>query len=305
MQGPGAMGCLLAGLLKEAGEDVLLLDRDPGRAAAIAAEGVRIGTGQRTRTIPVPVTAEPGSAGRADLLIVAVKAYDTGQAIRQWKPLVQDGAVVLTLQNGLGNVPVLLEAVPGANLVGGTTAEGATLEGPGHTRHAGSGETVLAAVRGGRKAAEAAAGPLGRAGLDLRVEDDADAVIWAKFLTNVGVNALAGVLGLSNGDLCSREEVHPVIGELIGEATEVARKRGVALLPEDAVARALSVLRRTGDNVNSLLQDLRSGRRTEIDFLNGKVVEEGEALGVATPVNQALWRMVRAMEPKRGVGQDA
>lgn len=294
------MGCLLAGRLHEAGEEVILLHRDPREARQIAARGVRIESRDGRRTIPVPVTADPAKAGGTDLLVLTVKAYDTQAAVDQWSNVVGEGSIVLTLQNGIGNVETLLAALPEAPVVGGTTAEGSTRLEMGEIRHAGSGKTVLAAARGGREAAEAAAAPLGRAGFDVHVEDDVEAVIWRKFLTNVGVNALAGVLGLSNGELSRKEEVRDVIRALIAEATEVGRRRGVTLPPNDAARRAQEVLRLTGENVNSLLQDLRKGRRTEIDFLNGKVVVEGKALGVATPVNGALWALVRALESSSG-----
>lgn len=298
--GPGAIGCLLAGRLREAGEEVLLLDRDPERARIVAREGVRIGSSSGTRVVPVAVTADPTGLEEADLIVVTVKAYDTGEAIRQWRGAVGERSVLLTLQNGLGNVETLLETCPEPSVIGGTTAEGATLEGPAHTLHAGAGETVLAPARGGREAAEAAAAPLRRAGLSVRLADDVASVIWAKLLTNVGVNGLAGVLGLTNGELGRNEAARPVIRDLIEEATEVARRKGVHLPAGDAAGRAVEILLRTSGNINSLLQDLRRGRRTEVDYLNGKIVEEGEALGIATPVNRAIWGMVRALEATQG-----
>ncbi len=297
--GPGALGCLLGSRLREAGEDVILLDRDAERATTIAREGVRIESSQGIRTVRVPVTSEPATVGKMDLLVVAVKAYDTRAAVEQWRGVLGEGTILLTLQNGLGNVEVLLETAPKeCPVVGGSTGEGATRIGPGHSLHAGSGETVLAAARGGAPAAEAAAAPLERAGLSVRLGDDVHAVIWSKFLTNVGVNALAGVLGLSNGDLCDREEARAVIRDLIREASEVGRRKGVRLPSGDAARRAEEVLRLTADNTNSLLQDLRRGRRTEIDALNGMVVEEGKAQGLETPVNRALWGMVRTLESR-------
>ena len=300
--GPGALGCLRAARLAEAGEEAVLLDHDAARAASVAETGVQVETSGRLSRVDVPIVARPDGLSGVDLLLVTVKAYDTETAVGAWKGVLGGRAVVLTLQNGLGNVEAILErtrgggASPPARVVAGATAEGATLRGPGHTVHAGTGPTVLAAARGGREAAEEAAEPLLRAGLDVRVEDDPEAVIWSKLLVNVGVNALAGVLGLPNGELGACEDARPVMDELVDEAVRVAERRGVALAPGDPAERARGVLRRTASNVNSLLQDLRRGRRTEIDALNGRIVEAGHAAGVPTPVNRALWAMVRALE---------
>ena len=306
--GPGALGCLLAARLAEAGEETVLLDHDAARAAALADAGLRLETGSGTRRVDLPVFARPEDVAGVDLLVVLVKAYDTEAAVRQWRGVVGVGGRILTLQNGLGNAEKILELTrgngsgPAAEVVAGVTAEGATLRAPGHTAHVGSGgPTVLAALRGGRNAAEETAEPLRRAGLEVRVEDDPGPVLWSKFLVNVGVNALAGVLGLDNGELEARDEVRPVMVELIGEAVRVAEGTGVRLptaAAAEAVERTLEILRRTGDNVSSLLADLRWGRRTEIDAFNGHVVREGEAAGVATPVNRALWAMVRALESR-------
>jgi 2-dehydropantoate 2-reductase len=294
--GPGALGCLLAGRLAEAGEDTVLLDRDPDRAAEIRDRGIVIESQDGTRMVSLDVATGPSGAGEVDLLIVAVKAYDTASAMDQWTGCLSGAGTVLTVQNGLGNVEAILDAVPDRHVVGGITGEGATGRGPGRTYHAGAGETFLAAARGGKEAVAGAAAPLGRAGFRVHVEDDLDRVIWTKLLTNVGVNGLAGILGVRNGELLEAEGAREVMRDLIGEAATVAERKGVVLPDGDPRARAEGILRRTAENVNSLLQDLRAGRRTEVDYLNGKVVEHGDALGVPTPVNRTIWAMVRAME---------
>ncbi len=306
--GPGALGCLLAARLAEAGEETVLLDHDAARAAALAEAGLHLETDSGTRRVDLPVFARPADVTGVDLLVVLVKAYDTEAAVRQWRGVVGVGGRILTLQNGLGNAETILDlsrgngSGPTAEVVAGVTAEGATLRGPGHTAHVGSGgPTVLVALRGGRRAAEETAEPLRRAGLEVRIEDDAGPVLWSKFLVNVGANAVAGVLDLGNGELAARSEVRPVMAELIGEAVRVAERTGVGLPPDaaaEAVERTQEILRRTAGNVSSLLADLRRGRRTEIEVLNGHVVREGEAAGVATPVNRALWAMVRALESR-------
>ena len=149
--GPGAMGCLFAGLLAEAGHgDVWLLDKREERASEITKNGLRIeGIGGYRLISTVKATTDPHDIGLADLVIVCVKSYDTESASHSISPAVGDNTTVLTLQNGLTNVDIISRVLSKGRIVAGVTSHGATMLGNGYVRHAGVGETVISALAGG------------------------------------------------------------------------------------------------------------------------------------------------------------
>ena len=138
--GPGAMGCLFAARLKKAGHDVTLFDHIEKRAALINKQGIKVEGILGEYTVHVPtVTGE--LPGFPDAAAICVKANETRQASKDIESLIGPKSCVLTLQNGLGNMEILQEIFGKERTLGGVTAEGATLLGDGHVRHAGHGDT--------------------------------------------------------------------------------------------------------------------------------------------------------------------
>lgn len=144
--GAGAMGCLYGGHLAEAGVDVTLVDIWREHVDAINAKGLHITGVSGNRAVHVPATTDPETVGEVDLMLLFVKSYDTAQAVRDSSPLIGGDTCVLTLQNGLGNLEAITEAVGAGRVLGGTTSHGSTLVGPGEMRHAGVGPTVIGAL---------------------------------------------------------------------------------------------------------------------------------------------------------------
>lgn len=295
--GAGAMGCLFGGLLMEGGLSVNLLARRKEDAEEINRQGVRLEGLGGERILPVPASAEPETVAGAELILMAVKAYDTAEAIRGLADFLGPEAAVLTLQNGLGNVETIAAAVGLERTLGGVTAHGATRLGVGHVRHAGQGETTIGEARGGLSPrAVRLAKALTQAGLETRATADVRTAIWGKLLVNVGINALGAITGWPNGRLAEEEDTRAIMAAAVAEAVQVARARGLSFEPEATIAKVEGVCQATAQNLNSMLQDLRRGRRTEIEAINGAIAAEGERLKVPTPVNWTLTRLVRALE---------
>ena len=146
--GAGAMGSLFACFLHRAGHEVWLLDKDGERVEAIRRSGLTLEDASGTHRLNVStVTGSAGDIGAADLVIVFVKSYDTAEALRDARPIVREDTRVLSLQNGLNNLETIAAATGKGSLLGGTTAHGATLIAHGRVRHAGSGDTVIGALR--------------------------------------------------------------------------------------------------------------------------------------------------------------
>ncbi len=300
--GPGAMGCLLAGLLGKGGHEVWLVDRHPQRARTLNRRGVFVseeeGGGFRAQ---VQATATPQQVGPVDLVIVAVKSYDTAEAARAVRPLVGPQTTVLTLQNGLGNLEILQQALGMDRVLAGVTSQGATLTGPGEVVHAGAGPTVIGEP-GGRISERALAVKevLSAAGIPTEVTADLASALWGKLVVNAGVNAVGALSQVRNGVVPASANLRAAMREAVQEAVRVAEAKGIALPHQDMAARAEEICRDTANNINSMLQDLLRGRSTEVDAINGAVVREGVGVGVPTPVNQLLWWLTKGVEETHG-----
>ena len=122
------------------------------------------------------------------------------------------------------------------------------------------------------------------------------ALLWGKLLVNIGINPLAAILNINNGRILELEHIRRIMRQAVQEGVAVAAAKGISFDPDEQVARVESVCRATQDNLCSMLQDIRAGRKTEIDYMNGAVVREALALSVAVPVNSMLTDLVRARQ---------
>jgi 2-dehydropantoate 2-reductase len=295
--GPGAVGCTLGAYLVRGGADVVFLDRDEPSAAVLRRSGIRVEGVRGGFQVPAVATADAAAVGPVQLVIVAVKAYDTATATRQHAALVGPTTVVTTFQNGLGNVEAIAGIVGEPRVLGGTTALGANLLGPGHVHHAGDGDTFVGELSGGVSGrAEHVAEELTRAGIVTTAVPNIGPRIWSKLAVNTGINALTAVLRVRNGVLAQHPETLTLLESAVRETVAVARARGVELDAESLVERTREVARRTAANVSSMLADVRARRRTEIAEINGAVAVAGRALGVPTPINELLAVLVCAVE---------
>lgn len=306
--GPGALGCLVAGYIARSGEDVWLLDKYPERAKKVSSNGVRIEGVGGEQSIKVRTTTEAKDIGVVDLVIICVKSYDTEAAIKEAKPVIGDNSLVLTLQNGLGNEEAIAEIIGQEKVIGGVTAHGSTYLGDGRVRHAGKGETIIGRwytpparkdVKKWyipRRRLEEVAAVLKKANFETKISDNIKDVIWSKLIINVGINALGAITRLKNGDLFGYEWTRNVMRQAVMEAVKVAKRRRIDLLYSDPIKKIESTSSACGNNICSMLQDVLDGQRTEIDYMNGAIVNEGESLGIATPVNSVLTDLVKTIE---------
>ena len=296
--GSGAMGCLYGGLLAESGCPVTLIDVWKEHIETINRQGLRIeGAGGERVISGIRGVTDPKDAGTADLLIVFVKATMTRTAISQAMPVVGQDTTVMTLQNGLGNAEALSDVVGAHRVVAGVTGHGSTLVGPGVIRHAGQGDTVIGEASGViSERTEKIADVLRRAGFAVSVSDNVMGLIWGKLLVNVGINALTAITGLKNGRLVDFPETSDLMAKAIEEAVAVATEKGVRVNVEEPVRHTREIAKKTAGNRSSMLQDVCRRRQTEISVINGAIVEEGRRLGVPTPVNDVLAKLVAVRE---------
>lgn len=295
--GPGALGCLYAGLLALAGHDVRLLGRRAEQTDQIDREGVVVERDGQERRARVRAGTDPAALGPVDLAIVLVKATDTAEAAQALPALLDADAPALSLQNGLGNVEALAAVLGPARVLGGVTSQGATLLGVGRVRHAGFGPTALAEAEGGLSArAETIAALLDRAGIATRAAPAVAPLVWGKLIANAAINPLGALLRCPNGALVERPSAEALFVGLAREAGAVAAALGVELPFSDPAEHARGIARVTARNRCSMLQDVEQGRRTEIDAINGAVALLGAELGVPTSLNATVAGLIHALE---------
>jgi 2-dehydropantoate 2-reductase len=297
--GSGAMGCRFGGALFAAGHDVLLLDGWADHVAAINAGGLRIDDPAGSAVLRVPAAAFPAAPAPADLVIVFAKATATAAVAAAASGAIGPDTLVLTLQNGLGNIEVLRSYVPPARLLAGTTTFGTELLGPGHIRALGSGETVLGALGPGSSGyAERMVLTLSAAGLPTRVTPDVLSVVWAKVAFNCVMNSLCAIASIPVSALALYGGFDALAGSILREVAAVAAAEGVTI----DTAAALRVMKAqfdpaaSGDHLASTLQDLMNGRPTEIDHLNGAIASRAAAQGIDAPLNALITQLIRLLE---------
>jgi len=298
--GAGAMGSLFGGLLADAGEEVTLIDVWKEHVDAINARGLRITGISGDRTVNVMATTDPGIVGSVDLVIIFVKSYDTAKAARDALPMASDETVFLSLQNGLGNIDKISEAAGNHRIIRGVTAQGSTLLGPGEIYHAGRGPTVIGELDDAQtERVQGISEAFNHAGIPTEISLNIQGAIWSKVLVNVGINPLTALTGLRNGELLEHPEIKEVMKKAVEEGLLVARGLGIKMELQNPVEKVYEVAEATAANRSSMLQDVERGRRTEIDALNGAIVELGRRIGVDTPVNETLVAAVKGLESVR------
>lgn len=288
--GAGAIGSALGAQLSEV-VPVTLVGHPNQHLRTLETDPLTVRrAGDAATSNAVDVTTDHAAVEGADLVILAVKSYDTGEAMRDVEPFLGDTAI-LTLQNGLGNIERMRETVSPEQVIGGTTTLGAFLPEPGVLRIESAGQTTLGRPWGETDHfLEAVAATFQSAGLETEIDAQIRDRIWEKVLVNVGVNPVTALGGVKNGRLRSGPG-RTLLVSAIEEAQTVAEAEGFRI--DAPVERALAVVEATAGNRSSMRRDLESNSRTEIDALNGAIVDRAEAHGISVPINRTLTDAVK------------
>jgi 2-dehydropantoate 2-reductase len=297
--GAGAVGGYFGAMLARAGAHVTLIGRSR-HVDVWKRNGLFLESATFQGTIPVQASTELDAARDADLVLFTVKAVDTEDTARQLAHHLRAGALVISLQNGVENVP-LMRAAAALDPVAAVVYVASAMPTPGRVKHGGRGDLLIGDLpgrRGARRDAELTrlSAWFEAAGVPCRVSADIEADLWAKLITNAALNAISGVVHATYGEAAASPNSREVIRLLVNECVAVARASGVALPAVDHVQLVWEFAERIGAVYASTSHDLERGKRTEIDALNGFVVRRGTELGVPTPVNQTLLALVKLRE---------
>ena len=319
--GAGALGSFVGARLALAGQAVQMVGR-PAQVQALAAGGLRLIDASGTRTVALPATTEMAAVAQAGLVVLCVKSADTEAAARQLAPHLAPGAVLLSLQNGVANAP-LLAALLRRPVLAGVAYIAAAMPAPGEVRHAGGLGVVLGVVRGmvagadaqgmahqampTVQAMQAVQERLQQAGFEVSLSATPLAELWRKLVVNCACNAISALAQAPYGVMAALPAVRELQAAVVREAVAVARAEGQALDEAEMLAAVDRVARLMATQRSSTAQDLARGRTSEIDHLNGEVLRAGARHGIHTPANQALVALVKlqeAMQAQASQGQD-
>lgn len=295
--GAGAIGQWLGARLVDAGEDVTLLLR-PRFADAIEKDGLTV-SGETDLTVrPIVATSVDAIAsGDAsfEVVLLTCKAHDTARLAEAVAPLVAQKGVLASLQNGLGNDAKLARVHDPDRCALALTSNGVMIEKPGHVRHAGPGSTTVGPLPRAREAsARTLHALLDTAGLRPAWRADIRGALWTKAIVNSGINPVAALHGVRNGELLS-ELLWPEVEALVAEAHALSRAVGVPL-DADVLAATRRVATETAKNRCSMLQDVQARKPTEIEQITGYLVRTGRRLGFPLPRCDDTYRAVKALE---------
>ncbi len=306
--GAGAIGTYVGGSLALSGCDVAFVER-PEPAEILRREGLILALENQTRRVPSPVVftsaADAFRGGAPDLAVFALESYDTAAAIETLRPLTGSLPPALSLQNGVDNEAALENVFGAGRVIAGTVTSAV-----GRGR---AGEITLERRRGlglaaGHVLSLPVAQAMNRAGLNARLYPAARPMKWSKLLTNLTANATSAILGLTPRAVFSNPRLFELEREMLRECLRVMRAGNIDVVdlpgtPVRLLAFAVENLPRRlaqplltrsigggrGGKMPSFYLDLKSGRgKTEVEWLNGAVVREGERLGIAAPVNRLL-----------------
>lgn len=286
------MGTLFAYLLAEH-NDVTLVDVRGDVVETINTEGgVRLDDGDVRPTL---ATQDPARAFATNYLFVFVKAPNTLGAIRPFAGQLNPATPIVSLQNGLGNEEAIKTALGGTvPLVIGITNEAGIAVGHGRSRRVGVGVTVVGSAGASTPTVRAVGDLIGGAGLECRVAYDIRPHLWGKLLANAAINPISALADAKNGIITSDADAAELARAVALESAAVARALRVNLPFGDAWEYVRDVVASSSDARNSMTIDLAARLKTEIDYVNGAIVAAGRRLGIATPYNDALVRLVRA-----------
>ncbi len=264
--------------------------------AAVRREGIRITERDGSvRQVQLPATTDPPRSRPSIAALLLVKSYQTERAAAWAARVLRPAGLAVTFQNGLDNGPKLAAAVGSERAAVGVNYTGATLLGPGETRHTAQLTNIIGTSPVTAERVIALCDLLTSVGLSTRASDAIEGELWGKGVVNAAINPLTALWRVPNGELLATPERRGLLADLVAEAAAVARARGIALPLADPLAHTEMICRVSAANHSSMLQDIERGRPTEIDSINGVIVGEGRRLGVPTPMNEAVWRLVRAM----------
>ena len=300
MLGAGAVGCYFGGMLARANQDVTFIARLE-RAKALNEYGLEMDCKAFHETVKVKASSDLALLRDADLVLLCVKSLDTEQTLSEIKSILPNTAVLLSLQNGVANIEIASKTISN-RIYAAVVYVAAGMIGQRTMKHHGRGELLIGSLgniatddqenlEGIRHLFEAANVPCL---ITSQIKRD----MWLKFLVNCSFNAISGIGQIPYGEMVKSPEIVQLIKEITKEFLAVAALEDVKISMSEALTANDSIATTMVTQVSSTAQDLSRGKKTEIDFLNGYIVELGSRHGIATPYNESVHALVKMLESR-------
>jgi len=293
--GAGAVGGYFGGLLARAGAPVSMIGRPPF-VEAVRKNGLFLDTLQFEEKVRVEASTEIGAVRGAEVGLFCVKTTNNAATARAISPLLSKDALVLSMQNGVDNVEQIraaaaIDALPSVVYVAASVPE------PGRVKHVGRGDLVVGPKN---EKPERVAELFARANVPCRISENVEGELWTKLVWNCALNAVSALGHAKYGQIAGSSDARKIVEAAVHEVLAVARAANIHPPgledPDAALAGALKIATQMAEALSSTAQDMNRGKRTEIDSLNGYVSRRGAELGVPTPVNHALYALVKLAE---------
>ncbi len=294
--GCGALGSLVAFRLISSGKNVRVFQREGAQLAALKEQGILYKDREgKTERVPCSARSELDGVEPADLAIVLVKAYQTEAASKALKNHLAEGGVALTLQNGLGNAEILAKVLGVEKVAAGTCTYGAHRLAPGKIAWGGDG--VLRFGPWGREKDLSAVEALFReAGFEVRPEKDPRRSLWEKVILNASANTVSALTRLRNGQMLASRDAVELMREIVNEGVRGARTAGVEFDSQKMWGEVERVLEKTARNKTSMLQDVESQRKTEVDAIVGSLVKQARHEKEKLVRLETVYALIKSLE---------
>jgi 2-dehydropantoate 2-reductase len=280
---------------------VTLIGR-PAHAQAIKRDGLKLDLAKspRIETVQIEASSEFSSLQTADLVLFCVKSTDSASVALQIDPYLAPHALIMSLQNGVENATLIAQQIPHA-VIPCVVYVASEITAPGCVKHHGRGDLVIGTMQPSRlidpqKTLQEIVELFGSAQVPVQISQNVMAELWSKLMINCAFNAISGLAQIQYGKLAALASVRSTQTALVKEVIAVAHADGIHLSEAIALQAVEQISVTMGSQKSSTAQDMARSKPSEIDHLNGFIVRRGQALGVATPVNQALFALVKLVE---------
>jgi len=287
--GAGAIGSLFGGLLSKNNNVAFVGRRD--HVNAINEEGLKI---EGLTSINAKVSAVENIRDISfipDIIIISVKSYDTEKAAKNIKKIVSKNTVVISLQNGLGNIEKIQRHVDKEQIVSCITTHGSIFLKPGCIKHTGIGNTIIGSVKNNNYV-KIISNLLNNSGIKTKISEDIFRDIWVKAIINSSINPLTSIFTCKNGYLLENPILENLVDKICEESTNVANTYGFILSKENMIKETKNVIKNTSENHSSMLQSLKAGKKTEINEINYNIIKVAVKHNIKTPLNLILLKLV-------------